>query len=250
MFKLKMIFLIVVVHTLFLYPQISKNLSDEFYRSWLISEYYDEIKNGKMPTEINFNKPILQFHFFEGKDSAFCFSICDGMERDFEIKSSDTVIIYQQFNKSKIEFVISLFKENDESKLLADDGNEKYVFIGLDKKYTDYFTVSHFINEELIQGEYISSTDSTVQVTFTADGKVTGLKNLARYRIPLQIIDVPKDFPVIIFYDDYMNKLKVFNINKTGDVIQLFNIFEEENDSSRYGEAKILDKFVELKKRK
>ena len=248
------LFCSLIATNILLFPQENSAINPEFYKTWLRYEFYNDIMQGKTPGESMKMQPVMQLFFSQNKNTVLIGSFNEGLNREYKVVTPDTLEIYKQSNNGKLEFTISLSKENNETKLLVDDGNKKMIFKGLDKKYYDEGkVVDYFINDKLLAGEYVSTKDSTTKVIFTFDGKITGLKNFTEYSIPTFAIGMPINFDTIILTskDNGKRKHEVFHWKKSGDKITLYNISklsDNEMDGGRYLNSKILDKYLELRK--
>lgn len=228
------------------------NISSEFYHTWLRYEYYIDICSGKTPRESMKEEPIMQLYFFESKNKVLIGSFSDGMTRDFTIKNIDTILVFNLYNAEIIDYTISLNHFENETILRVNDGKKTLSLIGLDKKYYRRDGVDCFINDKFITGDYISLTDSTLKVSFYTDGGIKGLKNYYRYWIPNILYELPKDFNTIefIYKQNGRNFSEVFHWKKHNDSIIFYNL-EKSSDplvGFEYRNAKILDKYLELKK--
>ena len=248
------LFCCLIAINILLFPQENSTINPEFYKTWLRYEFYSDIMRGKTPRESMKMQPVMQLFFSQNKNTVLIGSFNEELDRKFKVVTPDTIEIYKQSNNKTPEFTISLFEDNNETKLLVDDGKEKMIFKGLDKKYYDEGKgVNYFINDRLIAGEYVSTEDSTTKVIFTFDGKITGLKNFKKYLIPIFGIGLPLDFDTIIlaYRNNGKRKHEVFHWKKSGDKITLYNISkssDDEMDGGRYLNSKILDKYLELRK--
>ena len=107
------------------FPQKNNNINPEFYKTWLRYEFYNDIMQGKTPRESMKMQPVMQLFFSQNKNTVLIISFNEGLNRELKVVTPDTLEIYKQFNNKTPEFTISLFEENNETKLLVDDGKEK-----------------------------------------------------------------------------------------------------------------------------
>ncbi len=226
-------------------------LDPKFYRTWLRHEFYQDIMKGKTPRESMKMEPLMQLYFFPDTNLVLIGSFVEGMQWNFTITGTETITIYDLYDKGKIEFTIFLFEQDNEKRLVVDDGIEKMVFIGLDERYHNRNGVVPFINDRFITGDYVSADDSSLKVSFSSDGKVSGLKNYFEYGIPLFWIGLTEDFDMIIlrYRLEGIRHFDGFHWKKSDDKLILFNIEPSDDDIDseiRYRNAKILDKYVEL----
>lgn len=234
--------------------QENKSINPEFYKTWLRYEFYSDIMQGKTPRESMKMQPVMQLVFSQNKSTVLITSFTEGLNREYKVISPDTIKVYAALNNGKLDYTISLLRGGNETKLLVDNGKEKMTFRGLDKKY--YYGskgVEHFINDKLIAGKYILAEDPASEVTFSFDGKITGLKDFSEYTIPIFGIGLPTDFDTIVLTSKVNGKRKseVFHWERSNNNIILYNISkssENEMDGSKYSNSKILDKYLELRK--
>ncbi|MEW6196097.1 MAG: hypothetical protein AB1521_13185 [Bacteroidota bacterium] len=238
--KINYLVLFLFISSFFSFSHGQNNINSDFYRTWLIYEYYKDIESGKTPYELYGKmKPIMQLYFFEGHNKVLMGSFAEGLQKDFVIKNFDTIIV----NDDEIKFTIFLLKDNGEIKLMVDNGRVGIVFKGLDKKYYDRQGVDWFINDRFITGNYIAATDSSQLITFSYDGSVAGIKNFNKYRIPLFQTGIPADFNTIFLQEEPINGgagILLHWGNYDGRLI-LYDLTDEEGPDD-----KIKSKYLEL----
>lgn len=233
------------------FPECKDKLNPDFYRTWLRYEFYQDIMEGKTPLESMKMQPIMQLYFYPDTNLVLIGSFNEGMKWNFTITGTDTITIYYLYGKGKVEFTIFLLEKNYEKRLVVDDGIEKMVFIELDEKYYCRNGVIYFVNDKLITGEYVSSEDSSIKVTFSTEGKVEGLYNYSKYDIPLVLFELPNDFDTIILRCKARNSdcPEVFHWKRSSNSFILYYLepnSNDVNDGMRYYNAQIGDKYIEL----
>ncbi|MBZ0198733.1 MAG: hypothetical protein K8H86_02620 [Ignavibacteriaceae bacterium] len=225
-------------------PQ-KKAMNEQFYNSWLRSEYFDEIKRGETPLECMKMEYVMQLYFFKGTDSVLIGSFNEGIIKEYSVESFDSLIVCDPNDLGKPKFIISICNENG-LMLIIDDGYKKIKFRVLEKKYYRRNGVDLFINDHFFTGDYESAQDSTLKVSFSRQGKIEELNNVDRYKITLFAVDVPKIETVTFYLGHKFHK--TFHWQKSGENIILYNLSNEDN-SWPGPNSVISGKYLELVKR-
>lgn len=232
-------------------PEVKEKLNPKFYHSWLRYEYYQDIMEGKTPMEAMKMQPIMQLYFYPDTNLVLMGSFVEGVKWNYKIRSNDTIVIHDLNDKRRIEFVISLKNDLDGIKLYVDDGKKIAGFIALEQKYNRSNGIVPFINDRFIEGNYRSLHDSTTKVSFTSDGKVSGLEKFYEYSVDLVWYGAPTRYDAITFRYKLNGEteFKLFHWRKNDDRLTLYNIEPSSEDiplEFRYFNGTIGDKYIDL----
>lgn len=222
------------------FPQQASKI---FFNSWVDRDFYNCITSGGTPVECTLKKPAKYLYFIPGTDSVLIASFVEGLKVKYSVKDPDTLIISRTYNP-KIKYVITLSPGIDAAIILEEPDNVKTELVALDKKYYEREGAVRFVNDRYFSGIYTSGSDSSIKVTFTGEGKVSGIKDYDRYKIGIMPVEGPF-FESVIFYKG-RNYQEIYHWKRTGSKLTLYNLSEGEEGNNTFFHRKITDKYLEL----
>lgn len=231
----------------------------EFYHTWLWTDFYESLMNNKTPYEL-YPLPIhtMQLYFDKDENEVFYGTFHEGITKRFRVISNDTIEIIDAENKSK-KLIIYLSEIMGQPNLVINDEGKTFFYSALNDKYNFRDGVHSFINDKFFTGNYNSEDDSTQKITFTSDGKVMGIDNFNEYTLPIEGVPLPREYDIALFF--VVNKTTgrrdqklttMMHWEKSNDKITLYNVSsnvtDEYSTDGKFIGAKILDKYLTLKK--
>lgn len=233
-------------------------LNPEFYHTWLQYDLYEHLMSGKTPHEFGEDFQLVSQVYFPNNGGRILIgSFYEGVDYKFKILTKDKIEVFYP-GKSKTVYVLSLVKINDKTVLKIEGEDKKYLLASLDDKYHAHSGMDYFINDKFFTGNYVAEEDSSLKITFTSDGRITGLNNFNEYRVPVAGVLIPRDFDCVFLYEiiteSGSKKVKdyiMFHWKKSDNGITFYNLSKSSNDPQnigRYYDTKILDKYLTLRK--
>jgi hypothetical protein len=255
-FKFEIIICIFFSLSLTLFSQENKSFNFKTNSMWLLEDYYNGLIQDQSPQKLYelVDSQIITIEF-SNKENKFRFSnFREPFTFSYSVLNNNKIKIINNdpdpfFDVSKwlIDCTITFEEINGTTKLIFENKDEKKIFLRLNDRYRTINDIDKFINDCLIAGNYVSSDDSTLKVSFAADGTLSGLGNFNHYLISITSDEVPKTFNTISFNELKKTKsgTKVTNVNyfyweKKDNRLVLYRTTEQTPD------AKIQGKYIEL----
>lgn len=257
-FKLEIIICIFFSLYNTLFPQENKSFNFKTNSIWLLEDYYNRLIQEQSPQklygmtdgqvmviEFNDKENYVQFCNFHDLVT-YNYSVIDNNK--IKVIDNDTINV-SFWTKELVKSTITFEKINGISKIILENKDERNIFVPLSDRYHTVNDINKFINDCLITGNYVSSEDSTLKVSFESDGTLIGLGKFNQYLISITSDEVPKSFNTISLHELKKIKLasKITNVNyyyweKKDNRVILYRTSEPTPN------AKIQGKFIELVK--
>jgi hypothetical protein len=242
-----------------LFSQENKSFNLKTNSIWLLEDYYNRLIQEQSPQklygltdgqliaiEFNDKENYLQFcNFYDV--TRYSYSVIN--KNTLTVIDNDTINV-TSWTKELIESMITFEEINGITKIIFKNKDERKIFVRLNERYHTVNDINKFINDCLITGNYVSSEDSTLKVSFASDGTLIGLGKFKKYLISISTETVPKSFNTIALWELKESKfggMRVSNLNyfyweKKDNRVILYRTSEPTP------EAKIQGKFIELVK--
>jgi hypothetical protein len=249
-FKLEIIICIFLWLTNTLFPQENKSFNFNTNSIWLLEDYYNRLIQEQSPQKLYglADGQIMAIEFNDKENYLQFLNFYELTRHNYSIVTNNKIEVSYQREKM-IESTITFEEINGIPKIILENKDERKIFVRLNERYQTVNDINKFINDCLITGNYVSTEDGTLKISFASDGTLIGLGKFNHYLISITSDEVPKTFNTIAFWEIKKTKtgtkwtnMNYFYWEKKDNRVILYEISEPTPN------AKIQGKFIELVK--
>ena len=250
-FKIEIIIYIFFSLSITLFSQENRSFNFKTNSIWLLEDYYNRLIQEQSPQKLYglADGQIMVIEFNEKENYLQFCNFYEATRHNYSIVTNNKIKVSYQREKM-IESTITFEEINGIPKIVLENKDERKIFVRLNERYHTVNDINKFINDCLITGNYVSSEDSTLKVSFALDGTLLGIGKFNHYLISITSDEVPKSLDIISLSELKESKFggkRVTNVNyfyweKKDSRIILYQTSEPIPD------AKIQGKFIELVK--